>query len=202
MYGMITIGILLLFGVIGLIAYLVGTYNTFVRLFNNIDKSWSNTDVILKQRHDELPKLVDVCNSYMAHERETLEAVTKARAVYGKSMTVDEKARAENQLTSALGSLFAVAEQYPDLKANQEFLHIQQRISVLESTIADRREFYNDSVNLYNIRIEQIPANWVAQQSGYRARPLLEVPQAERGDVKLTFANRAPRTENKGHVIV
>jgi LemA protein len=202
MYGMITIGILLLFGVIGLIAYLVGTYNTFVRLFNNIDKSWSNTDVILKQRHDELPKLVDVCNSYMAHERETLEAVTKARAVYGKSMTVDEKARAENQLTSALGSLFAVAEQYPDLKANQEFLHVQQRISVLESTIADRREFYNDSVNLYNIRIEQIPANWVAQQSGYRARPLLEVPQAERGDVKLTFANRAPRTENKGHVIV
>jgi LemA protein len=202
MYGMITIGILLLFGVIGLIAYLVGTYNTFVRLFNNIDKSWSNTEVILKQRHDELPKLVDVCNSYMAHERETLEAVTKARAVYGKSMTVDEKARAENQLTSALGSLFAVAEQYPDLKANQEFLHVQQRISVLESTIADRREFYNDSVNLYNIRIEQIPANWVAQQSGYRARPLLEVPQAERGDVKLTFANRAPRTENKGHVIV
>jgi LemA protein len=202
MYGMITIGILLLFGVIGLIAYLVGTYNTFVRLFNNIDKSWSNTDVILKQRHDELPKLVDVCNSYMAHERETLEAVTKARAVYGKSMTVDEKARAENQLTSALGSLFAVAEQYPDLKANQEFLHVQQRISVLESTIADRREFYNDSVNLYNIRIEQIPANWVAQQSGYRARPLLEVPQAERGDVKLTFANRARRTENKGHVIV
>jgi LemA protein len=202
MYGMITIGILLLFGVIGLIAYLVGTYNTFVRLFNNIDKSWSNTDVILKQRHDELPKLVDVCNSYMAHERETLEAVTKARAVYGESMTVDEKARAENQLTSALGSLFAVAEQYPDLKANQEFLHVQQRISVLESTIADRREFYNDSVNLYNIRIEQIPSNWVAQQSGYRARPLLEVPQAERGDVKLTFANRAPRTENKGHVIV
>jgi LemA protein len=197
MYGMITIGILLLFGVIGLIAYLVGTYNTFVRLFNNIDKSWSNTDVILKQRHDELPKLVDVCNSYMAHERETLEAVTKARAVYGESMTVDEKARAENQLTSALGSLFAVAEQYPDLKANQEFLHVQQRISVLESTIADRREFYNDSVNLYNIRIEQIPANWVAQQSGYRARPLLEVPQAERGDVKLTFANRAHAPKTK-----
>ena len=193
MYGMIAIGILLLFGVIGLIAYLVGTYNTFVRLFNNIDKSWSNTDVILKQRHDELPKLVDVCNSYMTHERETLEAVTKARAAYGKSMTVDDKARAENQLTSALGSLFAVAEQYPDLKANQEFLHVQQRISVLESTIADRREFYNDSVNLYNIRIEQIPANVVAQQSGYRLRPLLEVPHAERQDVKLDFVNRVKR---------
>jgi LemA protein len=190
MYSMIVAGILLLFGMIGLIAYLVGTYNTFVRLANNIDKGWCNIDVILKQRHDELPKLVEVCNSYMTHERETLEAVTKARAAYGRSMTVDEKARAENQLTSALGTLFAVAEQYPDLKANQEFLHVQERISVLESTIADRREFYNDCVNLYNIRIEQIPTNWVAQQSGYRARPLLEVPQAERQDVKLTFANR------------
>lgn len=193
MYSMMTIGILLLFGVIGLIAYLVNTYNTFVRLSNNIDKGWSNIDVILKQRYDELPKLVEVCNSYMTHERETLEAVTKARAAYGASMTVDAKARAENQLTNALGSLFAVAEQYPDLKANEEFLHVQQRISVLESTIADRREFYNDSVNLYNIAIEQIPANLVAQQSGYRARPLLEVPQEERQDVKLEFTNRVKR---------
>ena len=202
MYSMMTIGILLLFGVIGLIAYLVNTYNTFVRLSNNIDKGWSNIDVILKQRYDELPKLVEVCNSYMTHERETLEAVTKARAAYGASMTVDAKARAENQLTSALGSLFAVAEQYPDLKANEEFLHVQQRISVLESTIADRREFYNDSVNLYNIRIEQIPSNWVAQQSGYQARPLLEVPQADRQDVTLNFATRTHRIESKGRVTV
>jgi LemA protein len=193
MYSMLVVGVLLLFGVIGLIAYLVGTYNGFVRLSNNIDKGWYNIDVILKQRHDELPKLVDVCNSYMTHERDTLEAVTKARSAYGRSITVDAKARAENQLSSALGTLFAVAEQYPDLKANQEFLHVQQRISVLESTIADRREFYNDSVNLYNIQIEQIPANLVAQQSGYRARPLLEVPHAERQDVQLDFANRAKR---------
>lgn len=99
----------------------------------------------------------------------------------------------ENRLTTALGTLFAVAEQYPELKANQEFLHVQQRISVLESTIADRREFYNDSVNLYNIRIEQIPANVVAQQSRYRVRPLLEVPHAERQDVKSDFVNRVKR---------
>jgi LemA protein len=190
---MLVVGVLLLFGMIGLIVYLVGTYNTFVRLSNNIDKGWSNIDVILKQRHDELPKLVDVCNSYMTHERETLEAVTKARAAYSNSMTVDEKARAENRLTTALSTLFAVAEQYPELKANEEFLHVQQRISVLESTIADRREFYNDSVNLYNIRIEQIPANVVAQQSGYRLRPLFEVPHAERQDVKLDFVNRVKR---------
>lgn len=190
MYTMTVVGVLFLFASIGLIAYLVGTYNTFVRLSNQIDKAWSNIDVLLKQRHDELPKLVDVCNSYMTHERETLEAVTKARAAYDRSMTPDEKARAENRLTGALGTLFAVAEQYPDLKANQEFLHVQQRISLLESSIADRREFYNDAVTLYNIGIEQIPANIIAHQTQYRSRPLLEIPQGHRQDVKLAFANR------------
>ena len=185
------IGTLLVFGVIGIIAYGVGVYNTVVRLSNNIDKAWSNIDVILKQRHDELPKLVAVCNSYMTHERETLEAVTKARSAYSQTASIDQKAKAENQITAALGRLFAVAEQYPDLKANQEFLNTQQRTSALENTIADRREFYNDSVNLYNIRIEQVPALWVAQQIGYRTRPLLTVAQTDREDVQLAFANRA-----------
>ena len=191
MNGTLLVGILLMFGIVSIMVYVVGIYNTLVRLANNIDKAWSNIDVILKQRHDELPKLVKVCNSYMSHERETLESVTNARSVYGRSTSVDEKAKAENQLTRALGRLFAVAEQYPDLKANQEFLNVQQRISALENTIADRREFYNDSVNLYNIRIEQIPAVWVAQQIGYRARPLLTVAESDRTDVELAFANRA-----------
>jgi LemA protein len=191
MNGTLLVGILLMFGIIGIIAYAVGLYNMLVRLSNNIDKAWSNIDVILKQRHDELPKLVEVCNSYMKHERETLEGVTNARSAYSRSTSVDDKAKAENQLTTALGKLFAVAEQYPDLKANQEFLNLQQRISTLESTIADRREFYNESVNLYNIRIEQIPAVWVAQQIGYKARPLLTVAQSDREDVRLAFANRA-----------
>jgi len=191
MNGTFVVGLVLVFGIIGILVYAVGIYNTLVRLSNNIDKAWSNIDVTLKQRHDELPKLVQVCNGYMTHERETLESVTNARSAYSRSTSVDEKAKAENQLTRALGKLFAVAEQYPDLKANQEFLNVQQRISSLESTIADRREFYNDSVNLYNIRIEQIPAVWVAQQVGYRARPLLAVAQSDRQDVELTFANRA-----------
>lgn len=191
MNSALLVGGLLMFGVLGMMVYAAGLYNTLVRLSNNIDKAWSNIDVILKQRHDELPKLVQVCNSYMTHERETLERVTNARSAYGRSTSVDDKAKAENQLTSALGHLFAVAEQYPDLKANQEFLNVQQRISALENTIADRREFYNDSVNLYNIRIEQIPAVWVAQQVGYRARPLLAVAQSDRRDVELAFANRA-----------
>ena len=190
MNSTLVIGSLLMIGVIVLVAYVAGVYNMLVRLFNNIDKAWSNIDVILKQRHDELPKLVDVCNSYMLHERETLESVTKARNAYSTGLNIDDKAQAENQIVGALGKLFAVAEQYPDLKANQEFLALQQRISALESTIADRREFYNDSVNLYNIAIQQIPTLWVAQEVGYTARPLLTVAPSDRKDKPLVFANR------------
>jgi LemA protein len=190
MNGTLLIGIFLVIGLITLIAYVVGAYNMLVRLANNIDKAWSNIDVILKQRHDELPKLVEVCNSYMTHERETLESVTRARNAYSAGLNINDKAQAENQIVGALGKLFAVAEQYPDLKANQEFLAIHQRISALESTIADRREFYNDSVNLYNIAIEQIPTLWVAQQAGYTARPLLTVAPSDRKDIPLAFANR------------
>src|SRR5881397_3858116 len=112
MNGTLLVGILLLFGIIGIIAYAVSLYNTLVRLSNNIDNAWSNIDVILKQRHDELPKLVEVCNSYMTHERETLESVTRARNAYSAGVNIDDKAQAENQIVGALGKLFAVAEQY------------------------------------------------------------------------------------------
>lgn len=190
MNGTLLVGILLVTGMIALAAYVVSVYNMLVRLANNIDKAWSNIDVILKQRHDELPKLVQVCNSYMIHERETLESVTRARNAYSTGLNINDKAQAENQIVGALGKLFAVAEQYPDLKANQEFLAIQQRISTLESTIADRREFYNDSVNIYNIAIEQIPTVWVAQEIGYTERPLLAVASSDRKDIPLAFANR------------
>jgi LemA protein len=186
------IGSLLVSVMIVLVAYVVGVYNMLVRLANNIDKAWSNIDVILKQRHDELPKLVEVCNSYMTHERETLESVTKARNAYREGLNSTDKAQAENQIVSALGNLFAVAEQYPDLKANQEFLAIQQRISALENTIADRREFYNDSVNLYNIAIQKIPTCWVAEEIGHATRPLLTIAPSDRKDMPLVFSNRTP----------
>src|SRR5688572_26895931 len=177
------IGSLLLCGMIVLVAYVVGIYNTLVRLANNIDKAWSNIDVILKQRHDELPKLVQVCNSFMIHERDTLESVIKARNAYSESFNITGRAQAENQIVGALGKLFAVAEQYPDLKANQEFVAIQQRISALESTIADRREFYNDSVNLFNIAIQKIPICWVAEEIGHTTRPLLTIAPSDRQDI-------------------
>ncbi len=116
--------------------------------------------------------------------------MTRSRNAYSTGVNINDKALAENQIVGALGKLFAVAEQYPDLKANQEFLAIQQRISALESTIADRREFYNDSVNIYNIAIEQIPTVWVAQEVGYAERPLLAVASSDRKDMPLAFANR------------
>ena len=190
MDGTLLVGILIVTGLIVVIAYVIRVYNMLVRLANNIDKAWSNIDVILKQRHDELPKLVEVCNSYMTHERETLESVTNARAAYNAGLNSTDKAQAENQIVGALGKLFAVAEQYPDLKANQEFLAIQQRISGLENTIADRREFYNDSVNLYNIAIQQIPTVLVAQEVGYTRRPLLAVAPSDRKNRPLALANR------------
>jgi len=190
MNGTLLTGTLLVMGLVTLIAYVVSVYNMLVRLANNINKAWSNIDVTLKQRHDELPKLVEVCNSYMTHERETLEDITKARNAYSAGQNIDDKAQAENQIVGALGKLFAVAEQYPDLKANQEFLAVHQRISTLGNTIADRREFFNDSVNIYNIAIEQIPTLWVAQQIGYSARPLLTVAPSDRKDMRLAFANR------------
>ena len=178
----------LFFG-IGILLYGVSIYNGLVTVKNNIDKSWSNIDVLLKQRHDELPKLIATVEGYMKHEREVLENVTKARTAFMHANTVGEKAQADNMITGALKSLFAVSENYPDLKANDNFMHLQGRISSLENEIADRREFYNDSVNTFNIRIEQIPDIFVARALGYTKREMFKVAAAEREDVKIRFAH-------------
>jgi LemA protein len=178
------------FAVAGLAIWVVSLYNELVRMRNAVDQSWANIDVILKQRHDELPKLVEVCNAYMTHERETLEAVTAARSASLGGRGIGDKTQAENQITAALGHLFAVAESYPQLQANQNFIQLQQRVSAIESQIADRREFFNDSVTLFNTRIQQIPDAFVAQILNYSPRPLLEIPKAETQDVALNFANR------------
>ncbi len=122
------IGSLLVIGMSVLVANVIGVYKMLVLLANNIDKAWSNIDVILKQRHDVLPKLVEVCNSYMTHERETLESVTKARTAYSTRVSIDDKAQAENQIIGALGKLFALAEQYPDLKANQLMMQLSEEL--------------------------------------------------------------------------
>jgi LemA protein len=132
-------------------------YNGLVRLQNEIGRAWANIDVLLKQRHDEIPNVVACVKGYMDHERQTLEAVTQARAALMHASSIPQKAQADMVLTGALRSLFVAAEQYPQLKADQNFLALQKRISELEEQIADRREFFNDDVNAYNTRIAQLP---------------------------------------------
>ena len=168
--------------------YIISLYNNLVRLKHNVSQAWSNIDILLKQRHDELPKLVDTCREYMQYEQETLTRVIEARSQVSSAREKQDLkglGQAESQLRLGLGNLFALAEDYPDLKANESFQHLQSRISGLESSIADRREFFNASVNIYNVRIEQFPDLIIAKQMNFTARDLLEFKKAELTDVNI-----------------
>lgn len=170
------------------ILYGIFIYNNLVRLKHNVSRAWSNIDVLLKQRHDELPKLVETCKQHMEFEQQTLERVMQARAAVSEAReSGDIKAvgKAETQMRFGLGNLFAVAEAYPELRASESFQHLHSRISSLESGIADRREYYNDSVNHLNIRIEQFPDIIVAKRLGFNAATLLEFEEAELKDVNM-----------------
>jgi LemA protein len=173
---------------VGVLAYIIILYNELVRLRNENDRAWANIDVLLKQRHDEIPNLVACVKGYMEHERQTLEAVTAARAASISAGSIPQKAQADLLLTGALRGLFAVAERYPDLKANQNFLALQKRISELEERIADRREFFNDDVNTYNTRIAQLPEVFLAGMMSLRPRQLFQVSEAERQQVEVKLA--------------
>jgi LemA protein len=173
--------------VIGLIMYFVGIYNNLVTLKNDIDRSFANIDVILKQRHDELPKLVDTCKGYMQYEQKTLQAVTDARTSYMRATTPAEKTQADGMVSGALKTLFAVAENYPDLKADANFMQLQGRITELEEKIAAQRSRFNEDANVYNIRIAQIPANFVASFKGMQPHALFQAAEADREDVKISF---------------
>jgi len=170
------------------IVYFILIYNNLVTLKHNVSKAWANIDVLLKQRHDELPKLVETCKQYMNYEKDALEAIIKARsAVSSARERSDIKAlgAAETQLRLGLGNLFALVEDYPELKANESFQHLQSRITGLEHDIADRREFYNDSVNIKNIRIEQFPDVIVARSMGFRPADLLIFAESEKADIDM-----------------
>lgn len=171
-----------------LVFYLINIYNHLVRIKHNVSKAWSNIDVLLKQRHDEIPKLVETCRQYMKFEQETLEKVMLARSQVSdarENQDVPGLGMAEGALRMGLGQLFALVEDYPDLKANENFQHLQSRISTLENTIADRREFYNDSVNINNIGIEQFPDVIVSRMFGFGARDLLEFDGIDLADVNM-----------------
>ena len=157
--------------------YGIVLYNRLVNLKHNTSMAWANIDVLLKQRHDELPKLVEACKQYMRYERDTLEAVMRARQAVSDAQQRGDLAKlgaAETQMRLGLGQLFAVAEAYPELRANDNFRHLETRITGLENAIADRREFYNDSVNLNNVRIEQFPDMLIARLFAFGPFRLLE----------------------------
>ena len=185
--------ILLAFGfaIVGALWYAATMYNGLIELKNDIDKAWANIDVMLKQRHDELSKLLDVCKGYMDYERDTLQKVTQARSMYQQAVSMDQKAQADQSMTSALRGFFAVAENYPELKANNNFVQLQKRITELESQIADRREFYNDSVNTFNIRIQQVPDTFVASFMSLQPRHMFKVEESDKADVPMSFGAKA-----------
>ena len=171
------------------IIYCIITYNSLVSIKNNVAKAWANIDVLLKQRNDELPKLIDTCKAYMAHEAQTLEKVISARMGVDAARQTQDVAglgKAESVLSKSIGGLYAVAENYPDLKADQTFINLQQRITGLENQIADRREFYNDSVNNNNVRIQQFPDLIVAKLFNFEQKDMLRFASEQLKDVDVS----------------
>ncbi|MBD3271612.1 MAG: LemA family protein [Elusimicrobia bacterium] len=179
--------IIVLFVVLALIGYLISMYNRLIFLSNNVKKSWSNIDVILKQRHDEIPKLIATCEGYMQYEKKTLENIVQLRSQAMGARTMNSRIDAEQKLSSALKGFFAIVENYPNLKSNENFLNLQKRISYLEEQIADRRELYNSSATIYNTRIQQIPYNFIAGFGNFTPQELFRATAEERKDVKIQF---------------
>lgn len=167
--------------VVGFGLYVVGTYNQMVQSAREVDRAFGNIEVSLKQRHDEIPRLVEICRGYMTHEKSVLENIVRARSRFQQSEDVDTKVETENTLSHDLSRVLALAEDYPDLKANELFRRLESRLTDLENEIADRRELFNASVTAYNIFIQRFPANVLARVFEFRSRPLLEL--ATGGDV-------------------
>nr|MBS0020769.1 LemA family protein [Gammaproteobacteria bacterium] len=177
---LVTIAVSLLYAVIG--------YNRLVTLKHNVKKAWRNIDVLLKQRHDEIPKLIALCKAYMKHEQETFEKVISARSRVATAREAGDLASlslAEGALRAGIGQLFALVENYPDLKANENFRHLEGRVTGLENAIADRREFYNETVNIINIRLEQFPDVFIARLFDFRPFELLRFTEQDKVDVNV-----------------
>jgi LemA protein len=174
--------------VVVVLIYTVSLYNSLVSVKHAVAKAWANIDVLLKQRHDELPKLVEVCKQYKQFEQSTLQKVIEARSqvqAAREQQDIPALGQAEGMLRAGLGGIFAVAEAYPELKANESFMQLQNRISSLENAIADRREFYNESVNINNVQIEVFPASVIAKLFSFEEKPLLIFSTEEKADVDI-----------------
>ncbi|MHB9133814.1 MAG: LemA family protein [Armatimonadota bacterium] len=180
---MVAIIVLLLIAVF----WWIGTYNRLVSLREQLRNSWSQIDVQLKRRHDLIPNLVETVKGYAAHESQTLEAVIKARQMAIDAKSIQETQQAENMLTSTLRSLFAVSEAYPNLKANENFMHLQEELSGTEGKIAYSRQHYNDVANVYNATIKSFPASIIANNSGFTEEPYFEVEAGDREVPNVKF---------------
>ena len=167
--------------------YVIITYNGLVKLRNRIANAWAQIDVQLRRRYDLIPNLVETVKGYAKHEKQTFEAVTQARANAINAQGVAAQAQAENQITNALKSLFAVAEAYPDLKANQNFLNLQEELTGTEGRIAYARQFYNDSVLQLNTKVQSFPSNILANMFGFREHEYFEADDTSRGPVSVQF---------------
>jgi LemA protein len=170
-----------------LVVYVIAQYNGLVRLKNRVDGAWAQIDVQLKRRYDLIPNLVETVKGYAAHERETLEAVIQARNSAVSASGPAEQAQSENILTGALRNLFALSEAYPDLKANTNFLALQEELTGTEGRIAYARQYYNDSVQSYNTKIQTFPANIFAGMFNFGVREYFEADDESRGNVKVEF---------------
>lgn len=167
--------------------WIVGIYNSFISLRNSVEEAFSTMDVFLKKRYDLIPNLVETVKGYAAHESGTLEKVIKARNMAMSATGTEEKLAAENALSGTLKSLFALSENYPDLKANANFLDLQNQVKVVEEDIATSRRFYNGVVKSYNIKCESVPSNIVAGIFGFKRKPLFEIDTEQRENVKIQF---------------
>ena len=182
-------GILIVVAVVLIVVAVIGIYNRLVVLRNRVDDSWAQIDVQLKRRYDLIPNLVETVKGYASHEKELFERVTEARANAINASGVAKQAEAENMLSSTLKSLFAVAENYPDLKASQNFMMLQEELSGTESKIAYARQFYNDTVMKLNTKTETFPSNMIASTFGFSKREYFEIKEeAEREPVKVDFS--------------
>jgi len=174
-----------LLAIVGDAAYVATIYNSLVQVKHNVDQAWANIDVVLKQRGDELGKLIDSVKGYLAYERDLLTRLTTLRSQVGRGGPDESRIAAEREIGAGVGRIFALAENYPDLKSSGNFLELQRRITALEEQIAHRREFYNDAVNINNSRMEQVPDRLLAGAAGLQRRPLFEATAEERADIDV-----------------
>jgi LemA protein len=186
---------LIVLGVVALlVVFVIATYNRLVRLRNRVEAAWAQIDVQLTRRHDLIPNLVETVKGYAAHERETLDAVIRARQRAVAAEGVEDQAQAENMLTGALRQLFALSEAYPDLKANQNFLALQEELTGTEGRIAYARQFYNESTMTYDNALETFPSNLIAGTFNFEPRPYFETEEASRGPVQVDLGQGGEAT--------